>query len=255
MIRSQLLSPSAPLSLISFAVYSEIELIDLYLDRGPLDTFIHLEPFTLSLELRLRKAISRRKLFATTPSTTPQITTMRPVYIALPARCMRTFVTSASLRSEPKILPRLQSDLKTALRAKNKPALSVIRSLQAEIINASKTAKPITTDASLYSLVQKQIKMASGAIEEFKAAKREDLVEKEQGQLDVLQQYADEIPKVAESEVDEIVKNIVESQKEGDKRTHGVVMGKAMGAFKGRPVNIEYVRTKIDEALGEASTK
>lgn len=156
----------------------------------------------------------------------------------------------SSTTSEPTVLPRLQSDLKLALRSKNKPALNAIRALQAEIINASKTAKPITTDGALYALIQKQIKATSTAIEEFQTAKRDDLVEKEQGQLDVLRRYADEIPKVEESEVDSIVGDIVGKLEEG-KRTFGNVMGRTMGALKGRPHDVEYVTRKIEELVGK----
>ncbi|KAI4947811.1 Altered inheritance of mitochondria protein 41 mitochondrial [Alternaria arbusti] len=165
-----------------------------------------------------------------------------------PARslCVRYSSTSTS---ENAVLPRLQSDLKTAMRAKNKPALNTIRALQAEIINASKTAKPIETDGALYSLVQKQIKASSASIEEFRNAKREDLVEKEQAHLDVLKGYAQEIPLVENSEVDALVKSVIEGIEEG-KRSFGSVMGKVMGGLKGRPFDLEYVTKKIQEAVG-----
>jgi uncharacterized protein YqeY len=135
------------------------------------------------------------------------------------------------------------------MRSKNKPALNTIRALQAEIINASKTAKPITSDGALYSLIQKQIKSVTVSIEEFRNAKREDLVEKEQQQLDILKGYAEEIPTVAESEVDALVKSVVEGLEEG-KRSFGGVMGRVVGGIKGRPFDVEYVTKKIQEAVG-----
>lgn len=168
--------------------------------------------------------------------------------LAIPSRqiCIRY----SSTTSEPTVLPRLQSDLKTALRAKNKPTLSVIRSLQAEIINASKTAKPISTDGALYSLIQKQIKGINTAIEEFEKAKRDDLVQKEKEQLEVLNRYAEEIPKVEESEIGELLNKALEGLEEG-KRTFGSVMGRVMGGIKGRPVDMEYLNKKIEELVGK----
>lgn len=159
---------------------------------------------------------------------------------------------STAASTENVVLPRLQSDLKTAMRAKNKPALNTIRSLQAEIINASKTAKPIETDGALYALVQKQIKASKSALEEFQAAKRDDLVSKEQDQLHVLQGYADEIPTVPESELDELVKGVLEEIGEG-KKTVGAVMGKVIGGLTGRPHDVEYLRRKIEELVGSPS--
>lgn len=135
------------------------------------------------------------------------------------------------------------------MRSKNKPALNVIRGLQAEIINASKTSKPIETDAAFYSLLQKRIKSSSTAIEEFQNAKREDLVAKEQEQVEVLKNFADRIPKVADTEIDELVKTAIEKLEEG-KRNVGSVMGRVMGAIKGRPVDTGYLTKKIEELIG-----
>jgi uncharacterized protein YqeY len=143
----------------------------------------------------------------------------RHLFIASRPSCLRYSSTTAS---ENIVLPRLQSDLKTAMRSKNKPALNTIRALQAEIINASKTAKPITTDGALYSLIQKQIKSSQVSIDEFRNAKRDELVEKEQQQLDILKGYAEEMPTVAESEVDALVKTVLEGLEEG-KRSFGSV--------------------------------
>ncbi|CAN9103440.1 unnamed protein product [Alternaria alternata] len=175
-------------------------------------------------------------------------TTMLPRQLLAAPRsmCLRYSSTSTP---ENIVLPRLQSDLKTAMRAKNKPALNTIRALQAEIINASKTAKPITTDGALYSLIQKQIKSSSASIEEFRNAKRDDLVEKEQAQLDVLNGYAKEIPTVEESEIDALVNSAVEGLEQG-KRNVGAVMGKVMAGVKGRPFDLEYITKKIQEAVG-----
>jgi uncharacterized protein YqeY len=65
-----------------------------------------------------------------------------------------------------------------------------------------------------------------------------------------LNKYADEIPKVAESELDTIISTVVAEMQEG-KRTFGSVMGKVMGAIKGRPHDIEYVQRKIEEVVGK----
>jgi uncharacterized protein YqeY len=175
----------------------------------------------------------------------------RPVVIRtrLAASTRPICIRYSSTATEPIVLPRLQSDLKTALRAKDKTTLNVIRSLQAEIINASKTAKPIATDGALYSLIQKQIKGVTTAIQEFETAKRDDLVQKEQEQLNVLQKYAEEIPKVQESEIDGLIDGAVKALEEG-KRTFGSVMGRVMGGLKGRPADMEYLNKKIEEVIG-----
>ncbi|KAF9694252.1 hypothetical protein EKO04_007963 [Ascochyta lentis] len=179
-------------------------------------------------------------------------TMLRTAFSSSQSACIRYAILrySSTSTSEAVVLPRLQSDLKTAMRAKNKPALNVIRALQAEIINASKTAKPIENDGTFYSLVQKQIKASSASIEEFTAAKRSDLVEKEQAQLDVLKKYAEDIPKLSETELNGIIDQAVAGFDEA-KRAYGPIMGKVMGAIKGRPHDVEYVQKKIEELVGK----
>ncbi|KAL5119139.1 hypothetical protein ACEQ8H_002846 [Pleosporales sp. CAS-2024a] len=155
-----------------------------------------------------------------------------------------------STATKPTVLPRLQSDLKYALRCRDKVTLTVIRSLQAEIINASKTTKPIETDGALYSLIQKQIKGIHTAIAEFEAAQRDDLVQKEKAQLDILNQYAAEIPRVEEREMDGLIAAAVEKLEEG-KRTFGGVMGRVVAGLDGRPANMEYLNKRIEQVLGK----
>ncbi|KAJ4337463.1 Altered inheritance of mitochondria protein 41 mitochondrial [Didymella glomerata] len=178
--------------------------------------------------------------------------TMRTAFSTSQSVCIRYAALrySSTSTSESVVLPRLKDDLKTAMRSKNKPALNVIRALQAEIINASKTAKPIENDGTFYSLVQKQIKASNAAIEECNAAKRPDLVEKEQAQLDVLKKYAEDIPKVSQEELNGIIDQAVAGFEEA-KRAYGPIMGKVMGAIKGRPHDIEYVQKKIEELVGK----
>lgn len=179
-------------------------------------------------------------------------TMLRTAFSTSQSTCIRYAALrySSTATSESVVLPRLHSDLKTAMRAKNKPALNVIRALQAEIINASKTAKPIENDGTFYALVQKQIKAANATIEECTAASRQDLVEKEQAHLDVLKKYAEDIPKVPEAELNSIIDQAVAGFDEA-KRAYGPVMGKVMGAIKGRPHDVEYVQKKIEELVGK----
>jgi len=148
---------------------------------------------------------------------------------------------------------RLQADLKTALRSKNKPALDVIRALQAEIINASKTEKPIETDGAFFSLVQRRIKASMLALKEFQAAGRDDLISREEEQLRVLSGYADQVPQVPDSELDALIKDSLEGPEAAGKGA-GQVMGRVMGRLRGRPVDSERVMDRIQTMLQSPST-
>ncbi|KAF2188725.1 GatB/YqeY domain-containing protein [Zopfia rhizophila CBS 207.26] len=166
----------------------------------------------------------------------------------------RTFLTTSCLHSEaePIVLPRLKEDLKTAMRSKDKPRLAVLRSMLAEITNASKTPRPITTDAHLMSLLLKQIAASQKAVAEFESVKRDDLVEKEKGQIAVLGEYVDGIPRVGKQEIEEMVGRVVEEVRvKGGKLQLGPVMGKMMGEIQGRPVDTEEAKKIVEKAIEE----
>jgi uncharacterized protein YqeY len=170
---------------------------------------------------------------------------------------LRTFVTTAprlSADGKPAsattTFQSLQSELKNAMRAKDKPRLSTIRALLAEITNASKTAKPIENDTTLYALLAKQIKASNSAVEEFEKAKREDLVEKERAQLSVLEELQGKIAVVSDEEIESAVREVLKQVQENSKGdvNAGAVMGRVMGRLHG-PVDADAVRTKVEEAV------
>ncbi|KAK3940648.1 Yqey-like protein-domain-containing protein [Diplogelasinospora grovesii] len=97
---------------------------------------------------------------------------------------------SSEATSTPPLLAKLKGDLKTAMRAKDATRLAVLRSVLAATLNASKTASPIRTDAQLVALLRRTARTSQEAASEFRAAAREDLAEKEEAQLRVLEEYA-----------------------------------------------------------------
>ncbi|KAH7120942.1 Yqey-like protein-domain-containing protein [Dendryphion nanum] len=163
---------------------------------------------------------------------------------------LRTFITSAPLRSDTPtspILSRLRTDLKNAMRSKDTPRLNVLRALLAEITNASKTSKPIENDALLYGLLNKQIASSEKAVEEFANAKREDLVEKEQNQMNVLKGLKEEIPSLSREETDRIIASIVEVLKTEGNLNQGRVMKGVFEQLSGKVYDSKYVAEKVKE--------
>ncbi|KAL2256879.1 hypothetical protein VTK26DRAFT_993 [Humicola hyalothermophila] len=101
-------------------------------------------------------------------------------------------VFRASYSSEappPPLLSKLKEDLKTAMRAKDANRLAVLRSVLAATLNASKTDKPIRTDAELISLLNKTADKSQEAADEARKLGRQDLVEKEESQIRILREY------------------------------------------------------------------
>lgn len=119
--------------------------------------------------------------------------------------------------------------------------LNVLRAVLAETTNASKTSSPIKTDIQLLLLLRKQIAASMSAAEEFSAANRDDLRDKEQAQIAVMEDYASGVQTVGQAEIAEVAANII-----GKMRTDGQTtsMGNVLralvgpgGAFEEKPVD------------------
>ncbi|CAN8102180.1 unnamed protein product [Discula destructiva] len=119
----------------------------------------------------------------------------------------------------PPLLSKLKTDLKTAMRAKDAPRLAVLRTILAATTNASKTSNPIRTDMHLIALMRKTARGNQEALEEAKAANRQDLVDKEDAQLQVIHEYiaGTGIKIVEGEELKAIVEEVVQ-RSEGKKK-------------------------------------
>jgi uncharacterized protein YqeY len=149
------------------------------------------------------------------------------------------------------ILAKLREDLKGAMRAKDQARLSVLRSVLADITNLSKTSSPIKDDLALLSLLRKRIGSAKGAVEEFSKANRVDLVEKEQKQVDILEEYASGVKTIDVEEVRAAVKSAIETVKSnGGKVILPEILKVAMAALEGQPVQKSEVVRLVKEELG-----
>lgn len=157
--------------------------------------------------------------------------------------------TYASEAGNSVVLPRLMADLKDAMRAKDTPRLNVLRTIRAEITNASKTPKPIDSDSKLLALLKKQMANAEKAIAEFESAKREDLIEKERAQMKVMQAYVEEIPVMSQADMDALVEEAVALlTKDSGKAPFGAVMKAVLAKATGLPVDQSYLTEKIKKA-------
>jgi uncharacterized protein YqeY len=122
----------------------------------------------------------------------------------------------------------ITEDMKTAMRAKDSARLGTIRLLQAAMKQKEVDERITLDDVAVVAIVDKLIKQRKDSIAAFTLAGRQDLADKENAELLVLQAYlparlsADEIA----AEVKAIVAELGAAGP-GD-------MGKVMGAVKAR---------------------
>ena len=122
----------------------------------------------------------------------------------------------------------ITEDMKTAMRAKDSERLGTIRLLQAAMKQKEVDERIELDDAAIVAIVDKLIKQRKDSIAAFEGAGRQDLADKEKGEMTVLQGYLPE--RMSAEETLAAVKAIVaelDAKGPGD-------MGKVMGVVKTR---------------------
>jgi len=131
--------------------------------------------------------------------------------------------------------------------------LTTFQGILSDISNASKTENPPSTDLDILALINKTKTKSAAAISGFREAGREDLVERETGQVVILDIYAGMVEKVGEEEVTAVVNGVVEAAKEaGGKVNTGSIMKMALAELAGKPVVKAELAAIVKEAIGAA---
>ncbi len=119
--------------------------------------------------------------------------------------------------------------------------LDVLRGLIAEVTNAAKTSKPVTTDSQMLSIIRKRVKSSESAATDFQAAKRDDLNAREVAQIAVLDEYIQDSNYMREEEVTTAIQEIVDRMKMENKEVNRDSVMKALvgpgGSLEGQTVD------------------
>ena len=123
---------------------------------------------------------------------------------------------------------KIESDYKNALKSKDKNKISTYRLILSgikdlDINNRSGPNKKDTDDEDIKKLLKKMIKQRSESIEVYKKNNRNDLLEIEENEVNVLSEY---LPKqMSEEETLSICKQIIEKTGANSIKEMGKVMG------------------------------
>ncbi|MBX9346233.1 GatB/YqeY domain-containing protein [Chromobacterium piscinae] len=121
---------------------------------------------------------------------------------------------------------RITDDMKSAMKAKEADKLGAIRLLLAAVKQKEVDERIELDDAGVIAVVDKMIKQRRDSISQYQAAQRQDLVDKEQAEMDVLMGYMPQQLSQAEIEV-LIAKAVADTGAAGMQD-----MGKVMGALR-----------------------
>ena len=141
---------------------------------------------------------------------------------------------------------RLTEDMKQALRAGDKPRLSVIRMALAAIKQREVDDRVELDDTAVLGVLEKMIKQRRESASQYRNGNRDDLADKEEAEIEVLSAYLPE--PLSEEEIEALIDQAIESVGATDIKAMGQVMGKIKASGQGR-VDMGAVSARVRARL------
>lgn len=140
----------------------------------------------------------------------------------------------------------LLNDMKTAMRDKDEIRKNTVQMVRAAILQVEKDKGIELDDAQIIDIIAKESKKRKDAAVDFEKSGREDLIEKNQKELEILATY---LPKqLSKDEIAEVVKGVISKVGASSIKEMGAVMKAAkeeMGASAdGKTIN-EVVKSLL----------
>ena len=143
---------------------------------------------------------------------------------------------------------RITEDMKQAMRAKDTPRLLTIRGLLAALKQREVDERIVLDDAAVVAIVDKLIKQRKDSIAQFQAGGRQDLVDKESAELQVLEAY---LPvRLGAAEIDSEVARVIAATGASGPADMGRAMAAAKAALAGK-ADMSLVSAAVKRALAK----
>lgn len=146
------------------------------------------------------------------------------------------------------LLSTLNDDMKTAMKAKDKETLQVIRMLKASIQNEQIKKGADLNEEEELTVLSREMKQRRDSLTEFEKVDRTDLAEKVKGEIAIVEKY---LPaQLDEAEIRQIVAGAIEKTGASSPKEFGKVMGAVMPQVKGK-ADGNQVNAIVKELLGQ----
>jgi len=140
------------------------------------------------------------------------------------------------------------ADLTAAMKAKDAARLSALRMLKAAVMNKEVEKGRTLEDAEVQQVIASLVKQRRDSIEQFEKAGRTDLVEKETGEVRILEHYLP--PAVSQDEIDAAVAAAIAETGASSLKDMGKVMKAVMPKLAGKNVDGKAVNEAVRRTLG-----
>ena len=143
---------------------------------------------------------------------------------------------------------KVNGDIAAAMKSKDTTRLSALRMLKAAIMNKGIEKSHDLEDAEVLQVVSSLVKQRRDSIEQFSKAGRTDLVEKETGEIAVLEAYLP--PAASAAEIDEAVAAAIAETGASSPKDMGKVMKAVMPKLAGKNADGKVVNEAVRRKLG-----
>ena len=143
---------------------------------------------------------------------------------------------------------KVAADITAAMKAKDAPRLSALRMLKAAIMNKGVEKGRDLEDAEVLQVVAALVKQRRDSIEQFGKAGRTDLVDKETGEIAVLDAYLP--PAATAAEIDAAVSAAIAETGTSSPKDMGKVMKAVMPKLAGKNADGKAVNEAVRRTLG-----
>ena len=126
----------------------------------------------------------------------------------------------------------ISEDMKTFMRAKDTASLGAVRLLHASIKQKEVDERIELSDDQVLTVIQKMLKQRKDSIEAYQKANRQDLIDQEQLEIDVLTKYMPE--PLTDGEVRTIIDEVIAEVNATDMKDMGKVVGVLKSKIAGR---------------------
>ena len=142
---------------------------------------------------------------------------------------------------------KVAAEITAAMKAKDAARLSALRMLKAAIMNKGVEKGRDLEDAEIQQVVSSLVKQRRDSIEQFSKAGRTDLVDKETGEVAVLEAYLP--PAASAAEIDEAVAAAIAETGASSPKDMGKVMKAVMVRLAGMSVDGRVVSDAVKKRL------
>ena len=142
---------------------------------------------------------------------------------------------------------RLKEDTNAAMRAGDKPRLSVLRFALAAIKQREVDSRTTLDDAGVVAVLEKLIKQGRESVAQYQSGGRDDLVAKESAEIAILEQY---LPaRLSAPELDALIADVIRETGAASVKDMGKVMSAIKTKAAGR-VDMSAVNARVRALLG-----